>query len=733
VKKVPLKKSRLAAIALFLCLAGAMVSSHSAAQDVPKQTPLQYEVTVTLKLIQVYVTDKSGKPVADLTKDDFAVLDNGKPVSVTAFEWHELRFAPPAAEVPQKEEKRVLADLEPRTINRKFIILFDLAFNSGHGVAASVKAALDFLDTKVAPEDEAAFISYSMLKGLRVHESLTSDHAKVRKAVAAVTARDISGRADELEQAYWQMVEIAQSSSLENPQAADELRRMEWQRQDSAHQAQNYFLSLTALARALRLIQGQKSVLFFSAGVPSSLVNTTRSVGTDTRFANTGTTSWGSTGSTFDIGNSVLRPLQETMLKEFSASNCSFYAFDTRESSKVFSPFAYDEIQSMTRASGGMKSADGVNQAITNPFRNDKTTGMDSLKRLSDQTGGHYYSNIVLYEKNLEQVSDITRSYYVLGYSISSAADGKFHDVKVEVKRMGCQVRAQRGYFNPKPFREYTNLERDLHLFDLALNERSEFAAPKALPVSALSYDSGQGTRARVLARIPKDIWDKSGGKTAELVALFFDEQENLLSLQRATVSSADYLGKELLFTAGTRARPGLIKCRVVVRDLETGASAVGSTKSYIGKPNSQGLSVHSPMLIVGGGGLFLLEGKVKGSLESPPWRDAYPYDTAAFSPIIGGEAVKAGKVGVIVPYSVSGVSRPDVVFRANLVNSATGENLTVRLELRESSRRGGIEVQNLELSLDNVPPGTYLLYIHAADKLSGATASAHIPLTIGR
>jgi VWFA-related protein len=731
---MPLKKSRLAAIAFLLCLAGAMASGHDVAQQSPKQTPLQYEVTVTLKLIQVYVTDKSGKPVADLTKDDFAVMDNGRPVAVTAFERHELGLAPPAAEAPQKEEKPAPAPPESRTINRKFIILFDLAFNSGHGVAASVKAALDFLDTKVAPEDETAFISYSMLKGLRVHESLTSDHAKVRKAVAAVTAKDLSGRADEIELAYWLMVQIAQNPDGDFRAAEAELRRMEWQRQDSMHQAQSYFLGLTALARALRLVQGQKSVLFFSAGVPSSLVNTTRSVGIDTSRDNVGaSTTRMSTGSTFDVGNSVLRPLQETMLKEFSASNCSFYAFDTRESSKGFTPFVYDEMQVLTRASGGMKSADGVNLAITNPFRDDKTTGIDSLKRLSDQTGGRYYSNIAFYEKNLEQVSDITGSYYVLGYSIPAAADGKFHDVKVEVKRKGCQVRAQRGYFNPKPFREYTDLEKDLHLFDLALNERSEFSAPKSLPVSALSYDSGQGARARVLARIPKDIWDRSGGNSVELVALFFDEQENLLSLQRATVSSVDYLGKELLFSAGTPARPGLVKCRVVVRDLETGTSAVGSAKSYIGKANDQGLTVHSPMLIAAGGGLFHLEGKVKGTPENPSWREIYSYDAAAFSPIVGGGAIKAGKVGVIVPYSASGTGRPDVVFKANLVNTATGENLPVTLGLKELSGRGAIWVQNLEISLETIPPGTYLLYIHAGDKPSGSVDSTHIPLTIGR
>jgi VWFA-related protein len=714
---------------VLLLLAATSVFYGKTAQQAPQQPPLQYEVAVTLKLVQVYVTDKSGNPVRDLTKDDFAVLDNGRPVTVTEFEKHDLTPAPPGAEAPSLETKPAAAASVPQAAGRKFLVLFDFAFNTQKGVAASIMAALHFLDTEVKPGDELAFLSYSMLKGLKIHEFLTTDHAKVKKVLSAVTTKEISGRADEVEQAYWMLVEMGQSNN-----------DMEMQRQDSTRQAQKYLLDLTTLAQALRLVQGQKSVLFFSNGIPSSLVNSSRGAGTGSYISQGSLGSAGgaggtspSKGSTFEVGNSVLRPLQEKMLKEFSASNCAFYAFDTRESSKIPSLFAYDELAFAGVIGGGIKSADGVSSSVTSQFRNEKTTGADSLRGLSKQTGGKYYSNIGLYKKNLGEVSAVTGTYYVLGYSISAAADGKFHDVKVEVKRKGCQVRAQRGYFNPKPFREYTDLEKSLHLFDLALNERSELQIPKPLSVSALTYDGGQGTRVRALARIPAEVRAGFGGKEAELVALFFDEQDGLLSLQRATVSIAAYHGKDLLFTAGAPARAGLAKCRVVVRDLETGQSAVGSTKTYVGGSGNKALCAYSPLVVVKGGGLFRLEGVVKGSSESPSWQEIYPYDAAAFSPVIGGETVRSGKIGLIVPYSASGVGGPDVVFKANLVNSATGENLPVPFELRESSKQGTLGIQNLELALDDVPPGTYLLYIHVADRRSGATATAYVPLTIGR
>jgi len=51
----------------------AFVSLYPSVLAQAPQEELQHEVTVTLKLIQVFVTDKKGNPVKDLTKEDFIV------------------------------------------------------------------------------------------------------------------------------------------------------------------------------------------------------------------------------------------------------------------------------------------------------------------------------------------------------------------------------------------------------------------------------------------------------------------------------------------------------------------------------------------------------------------------------------------------------------------------------------------------------------------------------------
>jgi VWFA-related protein len=259
------------AAAIPFILAAALILELPA-QEAPAQKPLQYEVTVSLKLIQVYVTDKDGKPVTDLKKDDFTVLDNGQPVAVTEFEKHELQPAPEENRRPAEAETLIETPVETRALNRRFILFFDFAFNSQKGVVAGVQAALHFLDTQVLPGDEIALFSYSMIKGLKVHEYFATDHDKVREAVAKITGKEISGRAEEVEQAYWQLASIADDGAPPDQNFRVALNKIEGQRRDSQLQVRNYFLNLTAAAKALRLVPGQKNILFFSTGIPYSLI-----------------------------------------------------------------------------------------------------------------------------------------------------------------------------------------------------------------------------------------------------------------------------------------------------------------------------------------------------------------------------------------------------------------------------------------------------------------------------
>ncbi len=78
------------------------------------------------------------------------------------------------------------------------------------------------------------------------------------------------------------------------------------------------------------------------------------------------------------------------------------------------------------------------------------TWTMDTLRVLADNTDGRAIVNSNDLEVGLRQVIRDLSAYYLIGYaSDRPASDGKFHEIKVRVKRPGVQVRARKGYWTP--------------------------------------------------------------------------------------------------------------------------------------------------------------------------------------------------------------------------------------------------------------------------------------------
>ena len=72
----------------------------------------------------------------------------------------------------------------------------------------------------------------------------------------------------------------------------------------------------------------------------------------------------------------------------------------------------------------------------------------DTLRVLSQETDGRAIVNRNDLTTGLAQVTRDASAYYLIGYTSSqSKTDGKFHEIKVSVKRRGVDVRARRGYW----------------------------------------------------------------------------------------------------------------------------------------------------------------------------------------------------------------------------------------------------------------------------------------------
>ena len=536
---------------IFFCLAGlCLIKSHSIAQDKKQETKLQYEVQVTLKLVQVYVTDKKGNPVVDLTKDDFLVFDEGKPQKITEFERH-VYSLPASNEEVRPEVSETPAQPAQELLPRKFFFLFDFAFNNGIGLEKARKAALHFIDTQIQAQDEISLLSYSAIKSLTLHENLTTDHKAVRQAVRRIGIEQIAGRAENFEEQYWRYkasvnpADASSSGSVFQRQETDgslwleslQTSVNEQNRQEAKTQVFNFATKIVELAKALRYIPGHKYILLFSSGVPHSLV-----YGVQTPYHKIGIHEW---------GEFWLQQKYEDMLKELSAANCTIYALDT---------------QDLTLASGSDESMQGAS----------------ILQKMTSATGGKYFGNINSYERHIEKIQELTGYYYVLGYYVDDKWNGAYRKIKVEVSRPGCNVLAQKGYFNPKPFKEYSNLERMLHLVDLALNEEPLFQTPLRFPLQVVPCAPDGKANLCLAAQVPlAEIREIMTG-SVEMVTIIFNEKEEIAVLKKSQRKVASLSGEWVSLGGSFSLPPGTYKCRLIIRNLETGKGAVASATAVI-------------------------------------------------------------------------------------------------------------------------------------------------------
>ena len=71
------------------------------------------------------------------------------------------------------------------------------------------------------------------------------------------------------------------------------------------------------------------------------------------------------------------------------------------------------------------------------------------LRSIAENTGGRQFQSNAP-AASLRQIVKEASAFYLLGYAPpENPADGKFHRIKVRVKRPGVDVRARSGYFAP--------------------------------------------------------------------------------------------------------------------------------------------------------------------------------------------------------------------------------------------------------------------------------------------
>jgi VWFA-related protein len=639
---------------------------------------LQYEVTVTLKLVQVFVIDKKGNPVTDLTKDDFILYDNGKLQEVTDFEKHLL--ARPAAKPEKKVEEKIgttelPSPKAPSRMNRKFILFLDIDRNNMPGLAKSKKAALNFIDNQIQPSDEVAVFTYSPFYGINVRQYFTSNHQEAKDAVekikeapgiGPITGADVTLSGERAKAEREAAVPADRSADTADQRAGTRLQpessitqlftAQSGESDDLGARTNIFIENVKALAVSLRYIPGYKNIILFSAGVPRALL-----FGPD----------------------QVLREKYQDMGKELAAANSPVFTVNTMGPRRV-----------------------------------------ESLQVLSELSGGKYFVTIDYMENIAQQIQNATSNYYVLGYYIDEAWDGKYHQIEVKAKQKGLEVHAQGGYFNRKTFDKFSKFEKQVHLIDLALSKEPYFQEPLNFSLVGLPCSQEKKSNLVLLSEIAVDEIKEAveaEKENPELVTFILDEKNNIVASTRGEIEPSALSQKKIYHYEIFSLLPGNYECRMIIRNQDTGRAAVGSCQVTIPGPIESGLRLFQPLWLVPERESFYLKAvkeKKKGvQEETPSINDIYPFLSNKHSPLVDVLDRSTSKLLAVVRWSAAGIQEPNIDLSAYVIQQPEGQKIPLSFSIIESKKEKETNILFLEFQLPRLNPGTYSLNLVAQEQ----------------
>jgi VWFA-related protein len=401
--------------------------------------------------LDVYPT-ADGVPVADLTRDDFEVLEDNKPQTVAAFERVAIRGGVPQE---QRTEPNTVAESRALLQNprlRAFVIFLDtlhVEVDASHNIRQPLINALDRL---IGPDDLVGVMTPQMSAGDVTFARRTTTIEGFLSRHWDWGQRNRTTVADPREQQYQLCYPGGVPTQCKDDRGiADAMivRRREKMSLDAIDDLIRYLPTVREQRTAVIAIS-DGWLLYRPDASLSRMVNKCptagQPMGVDPR---TGKLAVGRSGQLVDANRAQcdadrlnLAQLDnaaqfQTMLDRANRSNVSFYSIDPRGLP------VFDTALDTSRT--GLPP----NGPTSTPVSQDAVmlrTRQSTLRDLASATDGIAIINSHDLDSGFRRITADLSSYYLLGYYSTGKLDGKFHAIRVRVKRPGVQVRARRGY-----------------------------------------------------------------------------------------------------------------------------------------------------------------------------------------------------------------------------------------------------------------------------------------------
>jgi VWFA-related protein len=410
-------------LAGWLCLLAAPSTAQQAPQAQEAAPALQ--INVNRVLVPVVVRDKQGHPISDLKKEDFEVVDNGKPRPVSAFNVEQRgpaeQKADGGAAPPPGSNSAPPSSATPQ---RFIVFLFDDVHLSVEDLAQVQKAGAAVVDG-LSGSDIGGVVSISG----KTNSGLTRDRNRLRDAIMSLQTHNVF-RPDPRacpNISYYQAVQIERERSPEGPAFQEAFRQvvncnpgLDPKNQQNAAEnevssatnrvlnlgrqdVQTTYANIAAFVRTMATLPGQRMLILVSPGFLSI--------------------------------EQESMTMESRVMDLAAQNNVTISALDARG---LYSA----ELDASSRGSASQSDYN----------RSSMTFAEGSMESLADGTGGTFFHNRNDLGAGFKALTETPEVVYVLELSLDGVKqDGTYHHLKVKVNRDGVDVRSRRGYFMPKP------------------------------------------------------------------------------------------------------------------------------------------------------------------------------------------------------------------------------------------------------------------------------------------
>ncbi len=393
---------------------------------------VRFETSTDLVIVDVTVRDRSGNLIEGLKKEDFTVLEDGKPQNISVFEYQRLTLdplppPPPGPRPPTPMESPITQDPTPQTQpparyrdKRLLVLFFDFSSMPPADQIRAQQSALKFLHEKMTSSDVVSIQTFSTR--LKVVQEFTEDRQKLTEIIRAFRigeASELAGEAD-----------TAGEEEGEETGAAFVADQTEF----NIFNTDRKLSALESAVKRLAPLPERKALVYFSSGV----------------------------GKTGVENQSQLRATVNAAVR----SNVAFYPIDARGLA-AGAPGG----DASRAAPGGSGVFSGRAQTRQRERFNDQ---QETLSTLAADTGGKALLGSNDLSLGIAQAQEDVRSYYIVGYySANPAQDGRYRRIRVTLAgRPQAKLDFRSGYFAGKEFGQFSSDDKERQLEEaLALGD----------------------------------------------------------------------------------------------------------------------------------------------------------------------------------------------------------------------------------------------------------------------